>query len=86
MTATDNGVPARSGSAIFIVPLGNYNVNPPTYTAPVVVNAAINLPIGSFVSRLNAYDIDGDLVTYTLSTSSKLSLYAFITFSFYVLI
>jgi hypothetical protein len=66
MTATDNGVPALSTTALVFVPLVNYNVNAPKYTGPVVIDVAINFnyKIYPFFAILNAYDIDGDQVTY----------------------
>ena len=67
---TDDGVPRRSGRALFFVPLINYNVNPPQYT-PVTIAAAINLPIGSQLGILNAWDIDGDNVIFTLDPLSQ---------------
>ena len=44
-------------------------MNKPMYTSPVIINAAITLTAGSFLGILNAYDLDGDVVTYSLSSS-----------------
>ncbi len=70
MTACDNGRPIRCSKALFIIPLVNYNVNPPMYTAPVIINAAITLKPGRLLGKLNAYDIDGDKIKYSLITSN----------------
>jgi len=70
VTVSDNGFPARKSSALFIVPLINYNVNAPQYTDPVYIAAAITLPPSSLLSYLNAWDIDGDGVIYELAADN----------------
>jgi len=69
---SDNGVPNRKSSALFIVPLINYNVNAPQYTDPVYISAAITLQPNSFLSYLNAWDIDGDKVIFELASTNEL--------------
>jgi hypothetical protein len=71
LTVFDDGVPIRSSKALLIVPLINYNVNAPQYTAPVDISASITLPIGQQLGILNAYDIDGDNVLYSMSTDNS---------------
>ena len=71
LTACDKGKPKRCTNATVYIPLQNYNVNPPTYRSPVIIHVAINHPVGQRVAKLNAYDIDGDQVTYALSPQSK---------------
>jgi hypothetical protein len=67
-------VPQRSGSALVIVPLQNFNVHAPQYTPPVTIAAAITLNSGSQLGILNAWDIDGDGVTYQLDPSNSASI------------
>lgn len=71
VTVSDGGFPSRTGKALFIVPLINYNVNPPQYTPPVVIAAAITLEPDTVLSILNAWDIDGDQVEFTLEPSKN---------------
>lgn len=71
MTSCDKGVPSRCSNALVVIPLVNANINPPSYTAPVVINAAITLKPGSFLGQLNAFDYDGDKITYSLSSSNE---------------
>ena len=71
VTVSDKGFPTRTGKALFIVPLINYNVNAPQYTPPVVIAAAITLEPGTVLSILNAWDIDGDKVEFTLEPSKN---------------
>lgn len=71
VTVSDNGFPSRSSSALFIVPLINYNVNAPQYTSPVTIAAAITLQPGTQLAILNAWDIDGDNVYFTLELSKN---------------
>ena len=71
LTATDNGLPSRSSKALVFVPLINYNVNPPQYNSPVLIAAAITLSAGSQLGILNAWDVDGDQVSFKLDPASK---------------
>ena len=71
VTVSDNGFPARTGEALFIVPLINYNVNVPQYTSPVIIAAAITLKPDTILSILNAWDIDGDSVEFSLEPSKN---------------
>jgi hypothetical protein len=71
LTVADNGVPIRSSKALLIVPLINYNVNAPQFTEPVIILASITLGIGQQLGILNAYDIDGDNVLYSMSTENS---------------
>jgi hypothetical protein len=66
LTAYDKGVPTRSSKALVFVPLLNYNVHAPQYDPPVSLAAAITLKPGSQLGILNAWDIDGDKVTFQL--------------------
>jgi hypothetical protein len=72
LTASDKGIPERFGKAYVIVPLENYNVNAPQYTSPVIIAAAITLKPGQQLGILNAWDIDGDNVYFSLDPSSNL--------------
>jgi hypothetical protein len=71
VTAYDSGVPQRSSKALFFVPLINYNVNPPSFTDPVILVAAITFPEGQQLGILNAWDIDGDVVSFSLDPTSN---------------
>lgn len=73
VTVRDKGTPVRSSTALVIVPLINYNCNPPQYLSPVTIAAAITLKPGSQLGILNAWDIDGDSVSYQLDPKSKLN-------------
>lgn len=74
VTVRDKGTPVRSSKAIVFVPLINYNCNPPQFTAPVTIAAAITLKPGSQLGILNAWDIDGDSVHYELSSNQSKNL------------
>ncbi len=73
VTVYDSGTPVRSSTSLVIVPLLNYNVNPPQYTSPVTIAAAITLPVGSQLGILNAWDIDGDQVFYQLDPANNVN-------------
>ena len=83
MTAYDRGTPQRSSKALVIVPLLNYNVNAPQYTAPVIISAATTHLKGELLGILNAWDIDGDKVQYSLNTSKIHSNIAAIIFTYW---
>ena len=70
ITACDNGKPNRCSTALVFVPLQNANCNAPQYTAPVIILAAITLQKSTQLGILNAWDIDGDKVTYSMDPSS----------------
>ena len=70
VTACDNGKPNRCSTALVFVPLQNANCNPPQYTAPVIILAAITLQKSTQLGILNAWDIDGDKVTYSMDPTS----------------
>lgn len=74
VTVYDSGTPIRSSKALIIVPLLNYNVNPPQYTSPVTIAAAITLNIGTQLGILNAWDIDGDTVFYQLDPANNVNI------------
>lgn len=67
VTACDQGIPKRCTDALVTVPLKNYNMNAPDYTKPVVIHVAINHAVNEKIGILNAFDIDGDFVSYQLS-------------------
>ena len=71
LTAYDSGVPQRSSKALVFVPLINCNVNPPSFTAPVILVAAITFPPNCQLGILNAWDLDGDVVSFSLDPSNK---------------
>lgn len=71
MTACDNGKPNRCSTALVFVPLQNANCHAPQYTAPVIILAAITLKKSAQLGILNAWDIDGDRVTYHMDPSSE---------------
>lgn len=66
LTVYDSGIPRRSSTAIVIVPIINCNCHAPSYTAPAVLVAAITFEPNRLLGILNAWDIDGDRVTYSL--------------------
>ena len=71
LTSCDNGIPVRCSNALVMIPLINANINTPSYNGPVVINAAITLKPASFLGQLNAFDLDGDKVTYSMSSSNE---------------
>ena len=71
LTACDKGVPSRCSTANVVVPLTNYNSHPPTYQAPVLIYASITLTKGSQLGQLNAFDVDGDNIKYSIHSSSE---------------
>lgn len=72
MTVCDSGSPQRCGTAPVYVPLVNCNDNEP-FSEPVVIAAAITLKPGSILGILNARDLDGDGVTFSLDNTSNFS-------------
>jgi hypothetical protein len=70
VTVSDKGFPTRTGNALFILPLINYNVNAPQYTPPVVIAAAITLEPGTVLSILNAWHIDGHKFEFTVCSGA----------------
>jgi hypothetical protein len=70
LTATDTGVPSKSSKALVYIPVSNFNMNPPSFDSPVILTAATTLPVGSQIGILNAWDLDGDAVSFSLVRSS----------------
>jgi hypothetical protein len=71
LTVYDTGVPQRFTKALVYVPLINYNCNPPSFTSPVILVVAITFPAGCQIGILNAWDTDGDSVSFSLDPSNK---------------
>ena len=72
LTAADNGQPVRRSTAIVLVPLLNFNMNAPSYSAPYSIAAAINFKTNTEITILNAWDLDGDSVSFSLDPNRKL--------------
>jgi hypothetical protein len=64
-------VPIRNSTALVFVPLTNYNVNPPNYSSPAILVVAITFEPNRLVGILNAWDLDGDKVTFSCDPKSK---------------
>lgn len=71
MTACDDGVPKRCGKALVFVPLLNYNMQPPSFTEPTILLAAITFQPGHLIGILNSWDLDGDLVSFSMDPSTS---------------
>lgn len=71
LTAFDNGVPTRNSTALVFVPLINYNCNPPNYHQPAILVVAITFEPNRLVGILNAWDLDGDRVTFSLDPKNN---------------
>ncbi|XP_029113176.1 protocadherin alpha-C2-like isoform X3 [Scleropages formosus] len=77
LTAVDGGVPARSGTASIIVRVLDVNDNAPRFEQDAyTVNITENSPIGSFVIKLHAVDLDEGTnsqikYSFSLYTSEK---------------
>lgn len=71
LTVYDLGVPQRSSKALVYVPLVNYNCNPPFFTAPVIIAVAITFPSNNQIGILNAWDVDGDAVSFSLDPANS---------------
>ena len=72
IVATDNGEPARSGSAVVRVTVTNVNDEDPKFAQRVEhVQVSEDAPRNTLVHVVQAYDPDGDDITYAFR--SKLS-------------
>ena len=69
VTATDNGVPALSGSANVRVSVTNVNDEDPVFVQSTVehVQVSEDAPPNTVIHVLQAYDPDGDGVTYSFA-------------------
>ena len=66
MVATDNGTPARSGSAMVRVTVTNVNDEAPVFTQSIEhVQVSEDAAPNTVVHVVQAYDPDGDDVTYS---------------------
>ncbi len=70
LTVTNNRKPALSYNIIVQIPLLNWNVNPPKFQSPVEIKVATDFSLHETLTILNAYDIDGDKVIYSIDPSS----------------
>ena len=69
VTATDNGRPALSGSANVRVSVANVNDEDPQFAQSSVehVQLSEDAPLNTVIHVLQAYDPDGDAVTYSFA-------------------
>jgi len=69
VTATDNGVPALSGSANVRVSVTNVNDEDPVFVQSSVehIQLSEDAPPSTVIHVLQAYDPDGDRVTYSFT-------------------
>jgi len=69
VTATDNGRPALSGSANVRVSVTNVNDEDPQFAQSSVehVQLSEDAPLNTVIHVLQAYDPDGDAVTYSFA-------------------
>jgi len=89
VTATDNGVPALSGSANVRVSVTNVNDEDPVFVQSTVEHVQVSedaLP-NTVIHVLQAYDPDGDGVTYSFAGISAFGrhyaqLLVFVTFDY----
>lgn len=77
MTVFDGGKPQRQGKALVYVPLINCNVHPPSFT-PVTLVVATTYDVNCQLGILNAWDVDGDSVSFELSPSNIPAVFKYI--------
>ena len=66
--ATDNGTPAQNGSAMVRVTVTNVNDEDPIFSQAVEhVQVSEDAPMNTMVHVVQAYDPDGDEVTYSFA-------------------
>lgn len=70
IVAYDDGSPQRSSTASVIIPLLNANKFAPQYDGIAIINVDSNKNINELIGALNAYDLDGDDVSYYILNES----------------
>lgn len=68
---TDDGVPQRNDTAVVMITLTNYNDEIPVFDkSHYNISIVENIPIGINLLRIQATDVDSEVITYSLQTTN----------------